>query len=121
MLPPPHEHFDSAWINTLTSVQDIISEDAIQRRIETLEQQDNDYFKAGMHTAVMRAEANGFVLPPYDPDNYPSKYYVSSRLHKVLSCADLEAAASQDRPRDFWLRRTHDRKLRLWRDHCIGV
>ena len=50
--------------------------DAIERRLDTLELQDNDYFKSGAQIAVANAEAKGLVLPEYDPLNYPSKFYV---------------------------------------------
>lgn len=49
----------------------MIQEDAIQRRIDTLDNQDNDYFKKGSEKAIAHAEAMGFSIPPFDPTNYP--------------------------------------------------
>lgn len=63
-------------MHKLTSFQSSISVEALQRRLESLDLQDNDYFKAGMEAAVEKAEKNGLVLPEYDPRNYPSKPYV---------------------------------------------
>lgn len=54
----------------------MIPADAIERRIETLELQGNDYFRNGMESAVANAEASGFVLPDYDPTKYPSRKFV---------------------------------------------
>ncbi|KAL8821697.1 MAG: hypothetical protein Q9191_007261 [Dirinaria sp. TL-2023a] len=50
-----------------------VSCDAVQRRIMTLDLQDNDYFVKGMETAVRKAEAAGFVLPPMDFEKYARK------------------------------------------------
>lgn len=49
----------------------MIQEEAIQRRIETLDNQDNAYFMKGAEMAVVQAEANGYEMPPFDPANYP--------------------------------------------------
>lgn len=51
----------------------VISPDSIERRILMLEQMDNDYFVVGMQTAVARAEAAGFPLPPMDFEKYARK------------------------------------------------
>ncbi|MCJ1425912.1 hypothetical protein MMC29_003813 [Sticta canariensis] len=51
----------------------VISPDSIERRILMLEQMDNDYFVLGMQTAVARAEAAGFPLPPMDFEKYARK------------------------------------------------
>lgn len=59
----------------LTILQYVIPFDAIERRIETLELQENDYFKPGMEAAVADAEASGLVLPDYDPANYPGRKF----------------------------------------------
>lgn len=48
----------------------VLSAESIERRILMLEQMDNDYFVAGMETAVARAEAAGFTLPPMDLEKY---------------------------------------------------
>lgn len=45
----------------------------MQRRIEILDLQDNDYFKKGSETAVRKLEAKGHVLPPMDLDKYLPK------------------------------------------------
>ena len=49
----------------------MIPEEAIQRRIDTLDNQDNNYFVKGAEIAVVQAEANGYEMPPFDPANYP--------------------------------------------------
>ncbi len=54
----------------------MIPVEAIERRIETLELQENDYFRNGTETAVANAEASGFVLPDYDPAKYPGRKFV---------------------------------------------
>jgi len=54
----------------------VIPVEAIERRIETLELQENDYFRNGTETAVANAEASGFVLPDYDPAKYPGRKFV---------------------------------------------
>lgn len=51
----------------------VINPDSIERRIQMLELGDNDYFVLGMQTAVARAEAAGFVLPPMDLEKYATK------------------------------------------------
>lgn len=51
----------------------VITPDSIERRIMMLELGDNDYFVAGMESAVQRAEAAGFILPPMDFDKYAKK------------------------------------------------
>ena len=71
--------------------QHIIPIDAIERRIESLEIQDNDYFVSGTEFAVTKIEGLGFTLPEYDPVNYPIKEYVSHCLssalaHELKSC-----------------------------------
>lgn len=48
----------------------IINPDAIMRRIECLDNQENDYFIKGMETAVEHAEDQGYVFPPMDPERY---------------------------------------------------
>lgn len=50
-----------------------INPEAIERRIESLELMDNDYFKLGMEEAVKRSEEAGFVLPPMDLEKYGKK------------------------------------------------
>lgn len=55
------------------SLQTAISCEAVERRILALDQQENDYFIMGMHTAVKKAEARGFVLPPIDFEKYAVK------------------------------------------------
>lgn len=49
----------------------MLQEEAIQRRIDTLDNQDNPYFKKGAEMAIVQAEANGYEMPPFDPANYP--------------------------------------------------
>lgn len=49
----------------------MVPEEAIQRRIDTLDNQDNHYFVKGAEMAVAQAEANGYEMPPFDPANYP--------------------------------------------------
>lgn len=49
----------------------MIQEEAIQRRIDTLDNQDNTYFQKGAEMAIAQAEANGYEIPPFDPANYP--------------------------------------------------
>ena len=56
-------------VNTLT--QSVVPEEAIQRRITTLDNQDNPYFVKGADMAIVQAEANGYEMPPFDPANYP--------------------------------------------------
>lgn len=51
----------------------VITPESLERRILMLEQGDNDYFKEGMETAVARAEAAGFILPPMDFEKYARK------------------------------------------------
>ena len=51
--------------------QSVIPEEAIQRRINTLDNQDNQYFVKGAEIAIVQAEANGYEIPPFDPANYP--------------------------------------------------
>ncbi len=60
-----------SWCSMLTLYQSIIQEDAIQRRIDTLDNQDNTYFVKGAEMAVVQAEANGYDMPAFDPGNYP--------------------------------------------------
>ena len=55
----------------------MIPEDAVQRRIDTLDNQDNDYFQRGAEMAIAQAEANGYEIPPFDPANYPLIKWVS--------------------------------------------
>ena len=55
--------------NTLN--QSVVPEEAIQRRINTLDNQDNTYFVKGAEMAIVQAEANGYEMPPFDPANYP--------------------------------------------------
>ena len=55
--------------NTLS--QSVVLEEAIQRRINTLDNQDNPYFVKGADMAIVQAEANGYEMPPFDPANYP--------------------------------------------------
>ena len=62
--------------------------EAIERRIQSLELLDNDYFKSGTNAAVSSALAKGLILPPYDPSNYPSKEYVSHRCG-IVPCHSL--------------------------------
>ena len=57
------------YINTLN--QSVVPEEAIQRRINTLDNQDNTYFVKGAEMAIVQAEANGYEMPPFDPANYP--------------------------------------------------
>lgn len=61
----------SRYPDTLRDV--VILPEAVERRIQTLELMDNDYFKVGMHAAVKRAEDAGFVLPPMDFKKYGKK------------------------------------------------
>ena len=49
----------------------MIQEEAIQRRIDTLDNQDNLYFQKGAEMAIVQAEANGYEIPPFDPAKYP--------------------------------------------------
>ena len=49
----------------------MIQEEAIQRRIDTLDNQDNPHFKKGAEMAIVQAEANGYEIPAFDPANYP--------------------------------------------------
>ena len=49
----------------------MIQEEAIQRRIDTLDNQDNPYFAKGAEMAIVQAEANGYEMPPFNPANYP--------------------------------------------------
>ena len=55
----------------------MIPEDAVQRRIETLDNQDNPYFQKGAEMAIAQAEANGYEIPPFDIANYPLIKWVS--------------------------------------------
>ena len=49
----------------------MVPEEAIQRRINTLDNQENSYFVKGAEMAIVQAEANGYEMPPFDPANYP--------------------------------------------------
>ena len=51
--------------------QHVIPTDAIERRLNILEQRPIDYFRKGAEKAADRARANGFVLKAFDPSNYP--------------------------------------------------
>lgn len=56
---------------TVAPEQHVIPTDAIERRLNILEQRPIDYFRKGAEKAADRARANGFVLKEYDPSNYP--------------------------------------------------
>ena len=58
----------------------MITDEAIQRRINCLEWQENDYFKEGMEASVARAKANGFIINSYDAANYPYLDTAQARL-----------------------------------------
>lgn len=62
----------------------MIQEEAIQRRIDTLDNQDNPYFKKGAEMAFVQAEANGYEMPPFDPANYPVINWEVKPDHIVL-------------------------------------
>ena len=64
-------------MHTNTFAQTVIPEEAIQRRIDTLDIQDNSYFVQGADMAIVQAEANGYEMPPFDPANYPIIDWVS--------------------------------------------
>ena len=49
----------------------MIPTDAIERRLQILEQRPIDYFRKGAEKAADRARANGFLLKDFDPSNYP--------------------------------------------------
>lgn len=67
----------------------------MERRILTLDQIDNDYFVRGMQTAVRKAEAAGFVLPPMDFEKYAiKKGEPPQESHMGASELDSEPAAS---------------------------
>lgn len=53
----------------------MIPVDAVERRIQSLDLRDNDYFKKGMEAAVESAVKAGLVLDAYDPANYPSRKF----------------------------------------------
>ena len=52
-------------------MQEIITHEAVERRIACLELQQNDFFKEGMMVACQKATGNGFPIRPYDGTNYP--------------------------------------------------
>ena len=56
---------------TVSPAQHVIPTDAIERRLNILEQRPIDYFRKGAEKAADRARANGFVLREFDPSNYP--------------------------------------------------
>ena len=72
----------------------MITDEAIQRRINCLEWQENDYFKEGMERAVAKAKANGFTIKPYDSTNYP---YLSTTQASYLSSSHNIKTNSQQR------------------------
>jgi len=74
--------------------QHAITSDDIQRRIDTLEQQENDYFKKGTEEAVKEIEnMTGQALPPFDPDKYKKETPAEVRILRsnpliILSLTD---------------------------------
>lgn len=61
----------------------VINPDGIERRIMMLELGDNDYFVAGMLTAVQRAEMAGFILPPMDFEKYAKNQDIGEGASEV--------------------------------------
>lgn len=54
-------------------LQHVIPGDAIERRVATLDLQDNDYFAEGARLAESKAEAKGYRLPDFNLDSYLRK------------------------------------------------
>lgn len=74
----------------------MIQEEAIQRRIDTLDSQDNPYFKKGAELAIVQAEANGYEVPPFDPANYPIINWEVKPDHIVLGSSPSKEVMNPD-------------------------
>ncbi|KAF6219772.1 hypothetical protein HO133_003597 [Letharia lupina] len=74
----------------------VIQEEAIQRRIDTLDSQDNPYFKKGAELAIVQAEANGYEVPPFDPANYPIINWEVKPDHIVLGSSPSKEVMNPD-------------------------
>ena len=59
--------------------------EAIEHRIEALDEQDNDYFQAGSKKACAIAAANGFPVPKFDPDAYLPRPTVSVVITDIFN------------------------------------
>ena len=68
---------------TNLSIQYVITSEAIARRVELLDLQDNDYFKAGTQVACASAARSGFPVPDFAPDIYLKKPVVSHQIEKI--------------------------------------
>ncbi|MCJ1267617.1 hypothetical protein MMC22_007503 [Lobaria immixta] len=75
----------------------VITPEAIDRRVFMLEMGDNDYFKEGMETAVARAEAAGFVLPPMDFEKYARKPKEEVEATEPATTADEAGSDSKSK------------------------